>query len=357
MASRSNQTVSIKDVAKLAGVSISTVSRCLNEPERVKPKTLAAVQAAVEQTGYAPNALARNFRRGRTGLVMVVLQSVGLPFWGGVMNGINRVAQEEGYAILIRETTHSPPELDDYCRMVMSKEADGIIILASPSPFSDTSAYSTGERRTPIVLGCEHVTDELAHIPSVRVDNRRAAAEATQYLWQLGHRRIAFITGARGSLLTRDRERGYRDTLTAQGHPPASDWVVNGDQSIEGARRATRKLLSLKARPTAIFCANDEMAMAAIHEIKRLGLRVPDDVSVVGFDDTRYAAIMDPPLTTVAQPTDEIGERTMRRLLNAIDGKDIGEGAEVVEHRLIVRGSSAPPALTPQTKPLSTSDT
>lgn len=336
-------TVSIKEVARIAGVSISTVSRCLNSPDRVRSKTLAAVQSAIAQTGYAPNALARNFRRGKTGLIMVVLQSVGLPFWEGVMRGINGVAQEEGYSILIRETASSAPELDDYCKMVISKEADGVIILASPSPFSNTSAYSTPDRRIPIVLGCENVTDELAHIPSVRVDNRRAAFEATQYLLQLGHERIGFIAGSRSSLLTRDRERGYWDAMQASPRGQNRAWVANGDQSIEGSRRATRKLLSLDESPTAIFCANDEMAMACIYELKRNNLRVPQDVSVVGFDDTRYAAIMDPPLTTVVQPTDEIGERTMRRLLSAIEGRDIGEAPEFVEHRLIVRESTAPP--------------
>ncbi|WP_341936663.1 LacI family DNA-binding transcriptional regulator [Marinimicrobium sp. C2-29] len=337
--------MSIKQVAKLAGVSISTVSRCLNSPDQVKPKTLAAVQSAIDETGYAPNALARNFRRGKTGLVLVVLQSVGLPFWEGVMRGINGVARETGYSILIRETASSQPELDDYCKMVMSKEADGIIVLASPSPISSTSSshYSNQARRTPIVLGCENVTDEMAHIPSVRVDNRRAASEATQYLLQLGHQRIGFIAGSRGSLLTRDRERGYRDAMKASPRGEHSGWVVNGDQTIEGARRATRQLLSLPEAPTAIFCANDEMAMAAIFEVKRRGLRVPDDISVVGFDDTRYAAIMDPPLTTVVQPTEEIGERTMRRLISAIEGHDIGEAPEIVEHRLIVRDSTAPP--------------
>lgn len=343
-------TVSIKKVAKIAGVSISTVSRCLNSPERVRDTTLAAVQAAIAQTGYAPNALARNFRRGKTGLIMVVLQSVGLPFWEGVMRGINGVAQEEGYSILIRETASSPPELDDYCKMVISKEADGVIILASPSPFSTPSAYATSDRRIPIVLGCENVTDELAHIPSVRVDNRRAAFEATQYLLQLGHERIGFIAGSRSSLLTRDRERGYLDAMQASALGQNRAWVTNGDQSIEGARRATRKLLSLAEPPTAIFCANDEMAMACIYELKRNNLSVPQDVSVVGFDDTRYAAIMDPPLTTVVQPTEEIGERTMRRLLSAIEGRDIGQAPEFVEHRLIVRESTAPRQTAPGSK-------
>lgn len=337
--------MSIKKVAQLAGVSISTVSRCLNSPGQVKAKTLAAVQLAIDEIGYAPNALARNFRRGKTGLILVVIQSVGLPFWEGVMRGIHRVAKEKGYSILIRETANNPPEYDDYCKMVMSKEADGIILLASPSPFS-TSSYNPDDKQPPIVLGCENITPELGHIPSVRVDNKQAAMEATRYLQQLGHRRIGFIAVAKKSLLTQDRELGYRATMDAAGIEVIDGWVTDCDQTLEGARQATRKLLSHPERPTAIFCANDEMAMAAIYEVKRSGLRVPEDISVMGFDDIRFAEIMDPPLTTVVQPTEEIGERTMRRLINAVDGRDIGHEPEIVEHRLIVRDSTAPPPAT-----------
>ncbi|MCX2783698.1 LacI family transcriptional regulator [Microbulbifer thermotolerans] len=337
--------MSIKDVAKLAGVSIATVSRYLNSPEAVREKTRKKVREAIRQTGYAPNTLARNFRRGKTSLVVVVLPSVGDPFFAGVMRGIWRVADEEGYSILIRETQFNTHAFDEYTDIVFSKQADGIVLLASISPFMQGDAEVTGKggRVPPIVVGCEAVAPQLSPFPSVRVDNARAAAEATEHLIALGHKRIAFISGLAASLLTRDREQGYRSAMAAAGLAVSEHWVVEGRQTLEGARAATRRLLALEARPTAIFCANDEMAMGAMREIRRAGLRIPQDISVVGFDDIRYAEILDPPLTTVAQPVEEIGERTMRRLCRAIDGGDIGAGPEIVSHRLVVRESSAAP--------------
>ncbi|WP_193161993.1 LacI family DNA-binding transcriptional regulator [Microbulbifer hainanensis] len=337
--------MSIKEVARIAGVSTATVSRYLNSPEHVREKTRKKVQEAIRSTGYAPNTLARNFRRGKTSLVVVVLPSVGDPFFEGVMRGIWRVADAEGYSILIRETQFNTHEFDDYSEIVFSKQADGIILLASTSPFTSGPAERAGhgDRLPPIVIGCETVAPQLSQFPSVRVDNAAAAAEATAHLVQLGHRRIGFIAGLQASLLTRDREQGYRQAMAEAGLPVADEWIVEGRQTLDGARAAARQLLALSPRPTAIFCANDEMAMGAMHEIRRAGLRIPQDISVIGFDDIRYAEILDPPLTTVAQPTEEIGEHTMRRLCRAIDGGDIGAEPEIVPHRLVVRESTAAP--------------
>jgi len=338
--------LSIKEVAKIAGVSIATVSRYLNSPEAVREKTRRKVQEAISETGYAPNTLARNFRRGKTSLVVVVLPSVGDPFFAGVMRGIWRVADEEGYSILIRETQFNTHEFDEYSDIVFSKQADGIVLLATISPFMQDRAERIGRdggRIPPIVIGCETVTPQLSHFPSVRVDNARAAAEATEHLIRLGHRRIAFISGQATSLLTRDREQGYRGAMAAAGLPVSDSWVVEGRQTLDGAREAARRLLVQSPRPTAVFCANDEMAMGVMHEIRRAGLSIPGDVSVVGFDDIRYAEVLAPPLTTVAQPAEEIGEHTMRRLCRAIHGGDIGAEPEIVPHRLVIRESTGAP--------------
>ncbi|WP_231758635.1 LacI family DNA-binding transcriptional regulator [Microbulbifer elongatus] len=333
--------MSIKKVAKLAGVSIATVSRYLNSPEQVKEKTRNKVQAAIAETGYAPNALARNFRRGKTSLIVVVLPAIGDPFLEKVMRGIWRVADEQGYSILIRDTRSNSHDFDDYTEMVFSKQADGILLLASISPFKEAAAIRDAERaHPPLVLGLESVNEDLSHFPSVRVDNIAAAADGTDYLIQLGHQRIGFINGKRDSLLTKDREKGFRKAMRKAKLPVSGDWFVEGEQSIDGARRATRRLLDLERRPTAIFCANDEMALGAIHEIKSAGLKVPRDISVIGFDDIRYAEIADPPLTTIAQPAEEIGERSMRRLCQAIDGSEESGVAETVPHQLIVRKSA-----------------
>ena len=226
--------------------------------------------------------------------------------------------------------------------MVLSKQADGIILLASICPLTPASSTPAGRRPAPIVLGCENVTPELGQFPSVRIDNVKAAREGAAYLIEQGHRQIAFISGIADSMLTADRERGYRLAMAEAGLPVGADWVVEGRLSIACARSATRQLLQLDNAPTALFCGNDEMAIGAIHEIKACGMQVPGDVSVLGFDDIRYAEVMDPPLTTIAQPAEQIGERTMKRLLRAIEGQDIGTEPEIVKHKLIVRESTGP---------------
>jgi LacI family repressor for deo operon, udp, cdd, tsx, nupC, and nupG len=334
---------SIRDVADLAGVSIATVSRYLSDPESIRRDNRERVESAIKRIDYAPNALAQNFRRGRSGIIMVVLPSVGDPFFTEVMRGIAHVARERHYSIVIRETAMNTMSLDEYSDMVLSKQADGIILLASTCPVTPMRQRPQGAPPAPIVLGCENVTPELGRLPSVRIDNKAAAAQATRHLLDLGHRRIGFVAGPSHSELTADRERGYRAAMKKAGVRVAGDWIVEGDLTIDGARQAVRKLLNHPQPPTAIFCANDEMAAGAIHEIKSAGLQVPADISVVGFDDTRYAAILDPPLTTIAQPARAIGERTMLRILHAVDGTDIGGEPEIVPHRLVVRQSTAPP--------------
>ena len=332
--------VSIKDVARIAGVSIATVSRCINDPERVKQQTRRKVQAAISQTGYSPNTLAQSFRRGKTHVIMVVLPSVGDPFFTGVMHGIRSIAAENGYSLLINETQFNTMTADEIGAMVVSRQADGIVLLAAMSPFGTDLLSSQNNRRLPVVVGCEIVSLEMAGFPSVHIDNTAAAQEATEYLLSQGHRRVAFIHGQEQSLLTKDRENGYRASMQAAGVPIEQGWVVEGNLTIDGAIKATQSLIQHPRRPTAIFCANDEMAMGCIHEIKSAGLRVPEDISVMGFDDTRYAAILDPPLTTVYQPVEEIGERVIYRLLREIEeGRSRNAEPEIVPHKLIIRHS------------------
>jgi LacI family repressor for deo operon, udp, cdd, tsx, nupC, and nupG len=336
--------VSIRDVARIAGVSIATVSRCLNDPHRVTEKTRDRVQAAVRQTGYVPNTLAQSFRRGKTQVIMVVLPSVGDPFFTSVMRGIRAVAVARGYSLLINETQFNTMTADEIGAVVVSRQADGIALLASLSPFGKEVLSARSKSALPIVVGCETIDPELAAYPSVHIDNVRAATEATDYLIAQGHRRIAFMRGQEHSLLTMDREAGYRAAMHAAGLAVEERWVVHGHLTIDGAIAATRTLLSHSHPPTAIFCANDEMAMGCIHEVKATGLSVPTDISVVGFDDIRYAAITDPPLTTVHQPSEEIGVRVMYRLLSEItEGRGGGATAEIVPHRMVIRQSVAQP--------------
>jgi len=335
---------SIKDVARIAGVSIATVSRCLNDPDRLKKQTRTRVQAAIVQTGYSPNTLAQSFRRGKTHVIMVVLPSVGDPFFTDVMRGIREVASGKGYSLLINETQFNTMTADEVGAMIVSRQADGVVLLASLSPFGTEILSSRSKRSLPMVIGCETISPELEGFPGIHIDNTAAAQEATDYLISLGHCKIAFICGQKSSLLTRDRELGYRESMKRAGIKIEKDWVIEGSLTIEGAQKATRSLLKHPQRPTAIFCANDEMAMGCLHEVKSNGLRVPADISVIGFDDIRYAEILDPPLTTIYQPAEEIGRRVMLRLLHEIEqGPGSDARPETVPHKLVIRQSTAKP--------------
>ena len=337
--------VSIKEVARLAGVSIATVSRSINNPEKVTEKTRLKVQEAIATTGYAPNTLAQSFRRGRTNLIMAVLPSVGDPFFSAVMRGIHTAARAKGYSVVIEETQLNTMTEDEIGAMLVSRQTDGILLLASMSPFGTKILSAKNQRRLPIVIGLETISAELAGFPSVHIDNVAAAKEATNYLLAQGHERIAMIFGQETSLLTKDRELGYRAAMKQAGLGIEDGWVVEGQLTITGARQATRTLLNHHVRPTAIFCANDEMAIGCLHEIKAAGLSVPGDISVVGFDDIRYAEVTDPPLTTISQPAEEIGERTMYRLCREIEEGNSGDSKpEIVPHKLVVRASVGPPA-------------
>ncbi len=336
--------VSIKEVARLANVSIATVSRSINNPEQVTEKTRLKVQDAIAKTGYSPNKLAQNFRRGRTNMVMVVLPSVGDPFFTAVMKGIRSAASNKGYSVVIEETQFNTLTADEIGAMLVSNQTDGIILLASVSPFGTEIPSAKSHRRLPIVIGCETISPELADFPSVHIDNIAAATEATNYLISQGHKRIAMIYGQESSLLTKDRELGYRAAMKQAKLPIDDGWVVEGKLTIAGARKATRNLMNHSNRPTAIFCANDEMAIGCLHEVKSAGLRVPEDISVIGFDDIRYAEVTDPPLTTIRQPAEEIGERVMYRLCRRIDaGTGTMSAPEIVPHKLVIRQSVATP--------------
>jgi len=341
---KNREQASIKDVARIAGVSIATVSRCINDRERVRESTRKRVDNAISATGFRPNTLAQSFRRGKSQIIMVVLPSVGDPFFTGVMRGVRTVATGRGYSLLINETQFNTMSADEIGAMLVSSHVDGIVLLASMSPFGTEVLSERSHRALPIVIGCETISAELSDLPGVHIDNVGAASEATDYLLKMGHRKIAFIDGQDSSLLTRDRKSGYRQSMRKAHIPVEDGWVQEGRMTLEGAIEATHALLNLRNRPTAIFCANDEMAMGCMHAIRTAGLRIPEDISVLGFDDVRYAGVLDPPLTTIRQPAEEIGERVMHRLLGEIEeGRSLSAKTEIVRHELVIRQSVAPP--------------
>ena len=328
----------IRDIAKLAGVSTATVSRTLATPEVVMPETRAKVEAAVRELDYRPNALASNLRKRRTQNIVVVVPYIHNPFFSGVVQGIEHVAHGHGHKVLLGESQNNQQRLDTYADMLESKEADGLILLGALLPTSIARAVDAGEvPAVPIVMACEYFPGLRA--PNVRIDNVAAAAAATEHLVQLGHKRVAMITGPSGNPLVKDRVKGYRLQMAKAGLTVPADYVARGDFSVESGYHAMQRLLALTHKPTAVFCANDEMAMGAIRAAREAGRRVPLDLYVVGFDDIRFAEYFDPPLTTIRQPHREIGETAMRLILDVF-AKRNAPTSVVLPHALVVRGST-----------------
>jgi LacI family repressor for deo operon, udp, cdd, tsx, nupC, and nupG len=319
---------SIKKVARLAGVSIATVSRCINKPEKVTEQTRIKVQSAIENTGYTPNSLAQRFRSGKTHQVLVAVPSIGDPFFTKVMRGVRSAANALGYAIVIRETRQGMMSADEINVALESKQADGLVLL-------NNMTFVAGR-----LNGADH-----PHLrpPAVQIDNAAAVREMTEYLIGQGHRRIGMICG-RKKPSSAERERGFRNTMQKARLKISNSWIFDAENSLDGGRHAARQILACTSRPTAVFCVSDELAIGCMHEFQRAGLQVPDDISVVGFDDIRYAEVTNPPLTTVRQPAEEMGERIVRKLCAAIREEKSGEPeTQVVPHQLVIRQSVATP--------------
>ena len=345
MAVRSrNQSVpvsNIYEVARRAGVSPSTVSRVLSQPNVVSIKTRLKVLKAVDVLGYIPNSTAKNLRTSRTGKLLVTVPDISNPFFSLILQGIEDAAQREDYAVLVGDTQHEDRREQRYALMLNSKEADGLIFLGHRLPEAAAAlARAAAPRCAPIVNGCEF--NPRLGIPSVHIDNARAASDAMHLLYDLGHERIGIITGPLASPLSRDRLRGA--TARAKLQKAERDFIVtSGDFSIESGAVGAERLLGRKVAPTALFCFNDEMAMGAMETAKRRGHSVPLDVSIVGFDDIRFARCIDPPLTTIAQPMRAIGEGTVHLLLDILTSDATAPESITLPHTLTIRASTAPP--------------
>jgi LacI family transcriptional regulator, repressor for deo operon, udp, cdd, tsx, nupC, and nupG len=328
-------------VARLAGVSIATVSRALATPAKVSTETRSKVLTQVQRTGYRPNLLARNFRSKRAYSVVVLVPNIANPFFAEVIRGVEQVAQQLGYAVLLGDTEGREDRENYYAGLVETHQADGLIQLNARVPRAALS--EDGETiLIPFVNACECVHGVQA--PTIKVDNVAAARTMTSHLLSLGHRRIGAILGPEKSPLTRDRLRGYRNALRADGITFDEALVTHGNFALHSGGQAAELLMRIKQAPTAIFCFNDEMAFGAIQWLKSNGFSVPRDVSVAGFDNIEFSAYCDPALTTIAQPARELGRVAMNDLYEILKGGKVGPKERVLTTQLIVRESCARPA-------------
>lgn len=300
----------MKDVAEMAGVSTATVSRALMNPEKVSTVTRQKVEQAVLAVGYSPHALSRNIKRNESRTILVIVPDISDPFFADVIQGIEHAAAQQGY-----------------------------LILGSNLPFD---ASKEEQRNLPPMVMANEFAPEL-ELPTVHIDNLTAAYEAVNYLHELGHKRIACIAGPESLPLSHYRLQGYIQALRRNGITVDNDYIIRGDFSYEAGAQSFAALMELPHPPTAIFSHNDVMAVGAIWQAKQLGLRIPQDVSLVGFDDLKLSQFCDPPLTTVAQPRYQIGQQAMLLLLEQLQGHSVQSGSRLLDTELIIRESTAAP--------------
>lgn len=325
----------IRDVSKLAGVSVATVSRTLSHPGKVTEKTRDKVHAAIQETNYKPDILARNFRTRKSSTIVVLVPDIANPFFSRVIRGIEKQAQSLGYSVLLGDTQGMREREITFTNMVSTSQADGIIQLDSHIPFEDQNKVTA-----PIVNACDCVRG--TDLPSVQLDNISAAEKMTDHLLSLGHRNIAVISGPEENSITQDRLSGHIKALEKSGIKFNPTNVFQGDYSIPSGVKATEEILKLSPRPTAILSMNDEMAMGAIHQAKQSGISVPDDISITGFDDISFAEYSDPPLTTISQPAEDFGTTAMTMLYNVMQGEELTEKYKLLPFELITRNSTGP---------------
>lgn len=327
----------IKDVAQEAGVSVATVSRYLNQKGLVRPETAHRVEAAATKLSYHPNLLARNLRCNESRVILIISPNVTNPYYALIITGIGDTFTALGYSAVLFNTNEDPQREAEALKMLSRRRADGAILLANCSGNENLNDYI---HDFPIVQCSEY--DPALPIPHVSIDNYRASAEVMQHLISLGHSRIAMISSENNYISTQFRTAAYNDGLKANRLTVPAEFHVKGsrDYSFKSGKSRAKELLSLTPRPTAIFCISDTLAMGAITAAQEMGLRVPEDLSVVGFDDVEHTTMLHPFITTITQPCYDLGTATANLLYQKLSRAETVPQEVILEHQLMIREST-----------------
>lgn len=327
--------ITIKHVAQRAGVAVSTVSRVLNQSGYVSPETASKVRAAVEELGFRPSLPARTLVSGETRTLALMLPDISNPFFPALARGVEDRAISRGYSVMLCNTDGDPEIEARYIRLLREKWVDGMVMTGASGSASQVKQLL--QNRIPVVVIDRAVRG--AEVDLVGLDNIAGARLAVEHLARLGHRAIGLIAGPKVST-SLDRAEGYRRALRAMGLPIRREWMVTGDFRFESGYEAMKGLLNARDRPAAIFASNDLMAIGAIRAAEEAGLRVPEDLAVVGFDDIMLATLVRPALSTIRQPAYEMGAAAVDLLLDRITGQRESPPRTVAfEPELIVRQS------------------
>ncbi len=326
----------ISDVAAMAGVSTATVSRALNGKSTVAPELVVRVTDAARALGYQPNGPARNLRRQETAVLALIISDVENPFFTAIARGVEDVAHDHGYSVVLCNSDEDADKERRYIDVALQERAAGVIL--SPTGMTTNVDVLLGSG-TPVVAVDRPLPDPRGD--TVLVDTRRAAAVATEHLLSHGYQRIGIVTGPAGAHAADDRLDGYRDALRAARRRSPQRLVRRSEHKAAGAREATLDLFAQAEPPDAVLVANSAMAIGVLDALRTLGLRPGRDVGVVAFDDTPWAALVDPPLTVVGQPAYEIGQVAARLLFARMADGSRPPAVTTLDARLVERASSS----------------
>lgn len=338
----SRKSSTMKEVAAIAGVSIQTVSAIINCKPGISPETSARVNAAIQQLGYRPYSLARSLRTRQTHTIALIVTDINNPSFSTIASAVEDIAHSLGYNLVLFNTHDDPEREASYIRTVYDRWMDGVIFVATGDQF--TSLDSLKQDGIPTVA-IDRIPMGYSG-PSVTLDNFKAGFMAAEYLVSLGHKRIAHISGPLKLLLARERLAGYQACLKKANLDPTDFSSPEGDWNCNSGYEGMQQILSGSEIPTAIFAGNDRMAIGAIQAIIKKGLRVPEDISVIGLDDIEVAAFQSPALTTIRQSFPEMASQCVHLLMEILDGKECLYPQMVIEPELIVRQSTAAPPKT-----------
>ncbi|MBU1174644.1 MAG: LacI family transcriptional regulator [Alphaproteobacteria bacterium] len=338
---------SVSDVSRRAGVSTATVSRVLNDPEKVSEVTRAKVLAAIEELSFVKSAAAFSLKARQSHNVLVVVSKIGNIFYSKMFQGVQRRAEENGYSVII--TSRADEMHHPVLERLRTGRVDGVLVLdATPLGPADLDFLKSFYRQTPPIVGFSEKAGILPY-PHVLVDNFRPSYELTRHLIDLGHRDIGVVQAPENLPVRLERLGGFMQAMRDAGLAVPDRNVFKGGFESPAGHEVARTLLErgLGDMPTAMVCSNDEMAMGMISDLVKAGIRVPDDLSVIGFDDCTLADVYSPPLTTVAQPRERIGEEAMDLLLRVLADPTIpADTVVVLDTHACIRGTTAPPRKT-----------
>ena len=336
MAMSADRSATIKDVASHAAVSVATVSAVINQNKYVSPELMQRVHASIATLGYQRNSFARGLKTQVSHCIGLIVPDITNPFYTNIARGVEDVAHAHNYSLILGNTDEDPEKEKKYLQLLESKQADGLIIAVTDRSYPYLQSLPIHNLA---LVGIDRSLFDLG-VDTVLVENKEGASNAVEHLLALGHRRIGLLTGVRGIAPTEERLLGYTETLTKHGISIDPSLIATTRPRVDGGEHGALQLLTRENRPTALFTMDGTMVIGALQTVARLGLRCPEDIALVCFDDFAWASVMRPRLTVVDQPTYDIGQQSARLLFDRLQNRERAPIEIRLPTQLIVRESS-----------------